>query len=369
MRKTAITEIADKIYTKGRTILDEESGILYFNWTCSGIELLFRGNCLLASFHGMSSEEFEIDRTSGERKIHLNWPWAAVFLDDSTEPLYRFEVEKEQKTQLIYFSEKEETHRIRIVKLTENMKTFLGIDALYTDGEILKPVISERQKKIEFIGDSITCGFGNETDDKDRGFYSGDENGWIAYGPLAARKLEMDWDMICVSGICTGKREALPMDYAMNELYLYSDRILEEKLEKKSCRKWEFKEHPSDYVVVNLGTNDATAIGASDDPEAVEKDFSKDYYEFIKTLRNCNGPEAVIICTLGSINFYLYREIQDIVNKYKEDTGDTKIHCFSYLPMDVRDPVGACGHPHKTTHKKMAQKLADFICEINAEKA
>ena len=147
------------------------------------------------------------------------------------EPADKFEIGRKKQIKTIFASDKEEKHMIRIVKLTENYKTFAGIKGFYMDGDILDKEWGKRPA-IEFIGDSITCGFGNEAQEKDRLFFSEDENGWMSYGSIAARMLDMDWNMISMSGICTEVRTGMPMDYGMMDLYLYTDRIWQEKVKK-----------------------------------------------------------------------------------------------------------------------------------------
>ena len=58
-------------------------------------------------------------------------------------------------------NETAEKHRIKIVKLTENFRTQPGIRSVEFEGEILAADPDTRDG-IEFIGDSITCGFGND---------------------------------------------------------------------------------------------------------------------------------------------------------------------------------------------------------------
>lgn len=361
MKKTGILDLENRIKKLGRTYTDRDNGVLYFNWTCSGLEFVFRGSCLIASFCAQPGIETDPAGITGEVKERTIWPWAAVYLDDAEIADRCFELSKDTGTHLIFQSEEAETHKIRIVKLTENLKTGAGIDTIYMEGEILPQEDSAPKGRIEFIGDSITCGFGNETTEKDRMFFSAEENGWLTHGAIAARTLNMDWSMVCVSGICLGKREAIPMPYAMNDLYSYTDRILEDRLGKTDYQRWDFSSHPSDYIVLNLGTNDATGITGSQNPEKEEERFHEDYLAFLHTLRKCNGPETRIICALGSMNYYLYHDIVEIVKEYQKDTGDQNIRYFRYPQIDFMDPIGACSHPHKITHMKMAQALTAFI--------
>lgn len=361
MKMKHIKEFLPNIKLHGRTIYDEESEALFFNWTSAGIEFTFCGTSLQAEFVAEPGTEIEglpWDESAPRRET---WPWVAVFMDGEKEPADKFEIGRKKQIKTILASDKEEKHMIRIVKLTENYKTFAGIMGFYMDGDILDKEWGKRPA-IEFIGDSITCGFGNEAQEKDRLFFSEDENGWMSYGSIAARMMDMDWNMISMSGICTEVRTGMPMDYGMKDLYLYTDRIWQEKVKKETkLSKWDFKANPKDYVVINLGTNDATGIILTEDQDSELRNFCKGYKEFLKMVRVCNGPDTHIICALGSMDYYLYYDIVKIIEEYKEETKDGKISCLRLKKMSALDPIGACGHPNVVTHKKMAVELVEEI--------
>lgn len=367
MKHYAISEIDDKLTCLGRTYRQKDPDMLHFNWTCSGVEFVFCGTCLTALLAAYAAQEIDKD-CMGNPCERSTWPWVAVFLDDDEVPYKRFELSKPEDHYLIFQSESEETHRIKMVKLTENLKTGAALCGMTAQGNFLKNDAPVR-KKIEFIGDSITCGFGNETQDRNRAFFSDEENGWLSHAAIAARRLGMDWSMVCISGICLAPHEKLPLPYAMNELYEYTDRVLEDRLGKKEYQRWNFQANPVDYLVVNLGTNDTTAIMASQDPDATEEYFHKAYLAFLKMLRAFHGPDTKIICALGSMDYYLYHRLTRIVEEYQKTMCDENVWCFRYPRLSVFDPLGACGHPHVKTHEKMAQALVRFVntLEGNAE--
>lgn len=365
MERHGIANVMKYMLPLGRTYYDTTAQRLHMNWTCSGVEFIFRGTCLTADFEAYAGHELDRDGM-GNTHERPTWPWVAVFLDDGDEPYQRFELTNSRQTSLIFASETEETHRIRIVKLTENLKTGVSLCSFSSQGAFLEKQPSAR-KAIEFIGDSITCGFGNETQDRNRVFYAAEENGWYSHAAIAARQLDMDWSMVCVSGICLAPCRAIPLPYAMNELYEYTDRILHDRM-GKAPQRWDFSAHPADYVVVNLGTNDTTGIMAREDYEAAEEEFHKAYLDFLQTVRACRGKSTVIICAIGSMDYYLYHRLTQIVQEYCQTKGDQNVYCFRYPRISVMDPLGACGHPHVTTHKKMAQALVRFIEKLETEK-
>ena len=368
MKKITFEACKELVRPIGRTYWDEQKSLFSMNWTCSGVEMKFQGTCLMAHFRAGSGIEIEgmpFDERAPRRTI---WPIVAVFVDGSEEPYRTIHLTKEEETHLIFESLTEETHTIRIVKLTENYKTRAGITYFVMDGEVLAN-IEEKKPQIEFIGDSITCGFGNMTTDRDRFFYSEDENGFMSHAAIAARMLGLEVQMLCVSGICSSQRVGLPQDYGMNDLYPYTDRIYHDK-EKKGgqASEWDFAGHPSEYVVLNLGTNDATAIMMSPNQDEETENFRKDYLEFVKTIRRLNGADTWIVCALGSMDYYLYHDVVEIVEAYKKESRDTRISTFRYKKMAATDPMGACAHPHLVTQQKMAKEIVEEIKRIEAMK-
>lgn len=382
MTKKSIKELRENIKTSGRVYYDEPSETLYLNWSACEVEFLFEGSILAAEFTAMAGIEYEGIPGDTSAPTHENWPQIAVYVDGELKRRQEICAEPEAGTEagtpghsgetfqrvLLFFADAPERHRIKIVKLTENLKTELGIRSLSSDGTITKPCEEAKKKRIEFIGDSITCGFGNRTKERDRLFFTSDEDATRSHGYLAAKLLGMEHSLVCVSGICAVVNSGLPMEYAMEELYAYTDRIICDKLaggvKKGACAPYEFKENPNDYVVLNLGTNDATGIVFSRDAAAETEHFRAGYRKLIELIRRCNGSDTYIVCALGSLNYYLYSDIETIVDAYQKETGDKNISCFRYLGMSPMDGFGACGHPSGVTQEKMAGEIAEEIRRI-----
>lgn len=357
MQRYTVSELSDRLLVRGRSFRDPREDVLYFNWSCSTVELIFRGTHLNVSLRALCGQEFEGPPGDPDAGTRPTWPWLAVFLDDMDMPIRKFEIASPNETWLLYQSRQTETHRIRLVKITENYKSFLGITAFTMEGEIL-PAEKKTARTLEVIGDSITCGYGNLVKDPARHFYSQDEDGWQAYGAIAARKLGLDWNCISISGITAVKHQGWMMPYAMEELYAFTDRIGQEKLGIEP-EKWDFAAHPKDYIVLNLGTNDCYGIQFS--PEDELPRFPGAYRAFLTEIRRLNGPDAHIICALGSMNYFLYAEIVEAVAQYRRETGDERVHLLRFRPMHPFDGVGADGHPSLDTHGKMGAELAALL--------
>jgi lysophospholipase L1-like esterase len=222
-------------------------------------------------------------------------------------PVRKLEIGQENTSVLLFQAQGEqpETHTIRIVKLTENLKTELGIASFSMDGEIQAPESGAKQKRIEFIGDSITCGFGNLTDERDRWFYTADEDASFAHGPMAAEKLGMDYSVISISGICATQNAGIPIQDKLAGTGLQSAEKPEPAIKYET---YDFEKNHNDYVVLNLGTNDACGISLSAEPTAVYENFKKGYRSLIETIRKANGKDTYIICALGTMNYYLWSD-------------------------------------------------------------
>lgn len=358
MQRYSVSDLQGKLVTYGRTFVEPKENILYFNWSGSTVEFIFTGTHLNVSLRAACGYEMEGMPGDANAPKRPTWPWLGVFLDDMDMPIRKFEIGSPNETWMLIQTQQPQTHRIRLTKLTENAKTTLGIVAFTADGTF-EPIQKPEKKRIEIVGDSITCGYGNKVKESNRHFHSADEDNWQAYGPMAARELGMEYSCVSISGITAVKHTGWMMPWAMEELYDYTDKVCMDTLGME-LQPWNFAENHNDYVVVNLGTNDCFAILFS--PDASELgNFQKAYAAFIEQIRRDNGPDTQIICALGTMNYYLYSDIVQAVADYQQRTGDAKIHTLRFKPIHPFDGLGADGHPSLETHAKMAGELAEFI--------
>lgn len=378
MKQYQKKEYMNVVTTYGRCFYSEQDDVLYFNWTNCSIEVKFTGKILIGTFRFVPDNRIitKMGRVPMQNiTVSVpDYPCLAVFVDGQEEPYKKIQPTKEEDSIVLFKAEKEETHVIRVVKLTENMRTMVGLCSLDCDGILEKPE-PIKKKTIEFIGDSITCGFGNEANSMNDPFLTAEENGYLSYGPIAARALGMEYQMMCISGITLAKYEEFPMPYAIENLYEYTDLVTQDRLRgiipmdpkswenAKPCdyEKWDFKSHHMDYVAINLGTNDATVTRFGDHKQ-VEKKFVDRYVDFLKKVRTLNGPDTHIICSLGPMCYYLYPEILEAVDRYREETGDTNISTLRYTKMLLGGPdAGACAHPSVEMDRHMAAELVAHI--------
>ena len=252
-------------------------------------------------------------------------------------------------------------HEVMFIKRTEALVgegIFEGIE-IERDKKLIR-IQEPAKRKIEFIGNSITCGYGLEGDSKDCPFSPETENGYLAYGALTARKLNADYVAVAYSG------KGMYRNYdgsVKNTLSLVYDRIFPDSA---NSAKWDTKKWQPDLIVVNLGTNDF----AKGIPDSLI--FINTYVNFIKKLINYY-PTATILCTEGPMTndnypagINSYTKVKNYITASKEkiyNLGYSKIYTYFPTPQGEGD-YGCDWHPNAKRHEKMAEEFTKEIKTI-----
>ena len=263
-----------------------------------------------------------------------------------------------------FSSEERETHVIRVVKLSESAMSTCGIAEIETDGAITST--EPKDKLIEFIGDSITCGYGVDDEDRDHHFATGTEDVTRAYAYKTAKELGADYSMVSFSGYgivsgytATGEKSGnqLVPDYYEKFGFSYGTYKGEYKPQDMA---WDFTKHQPDLVVINLGTNDMSYV--LDKPERREE-YITGYLAFLNTVRKYN-PDARILCVLGLMGEALCSAVEETVERYKAEAKDTRISYMGFSDQLPEDGYVADWHPTEKTHTKAAVKLTEEIKSV-----
>jgi lysophospholipase L1-like esterase len=343
---------ADERYVRvlGRTLFRD--GIRYLGYSCSAIEFTFTGSRAEAVLWSNSSL-FEENLKA----------WVAVFIDEEETPSKRFRLEQETATYLLYEGKETNTTKIRLVKYSETAFGKVGIVKLLIDSEQPPRPTIQLTRRLEFIGDSITCGYGNEGQWMIDSFHTGQENPWEAYAARTARALEADYHLVSWSGIgivSNWTDKELPNEeILMSVQYPFTDRSTELTLASDATELWNHNQFVPDCIVINLGTNDNSYTKGIPERVAI---FEEKYYTFIKMVRNKN-PYSIILCTLGAMGQELCEAVHGQVRKVVAE-GDQRLYSMSFDVQKAEDGIGADWHPSKLTHEKMAVKLEARIREL-----
>lgn len=211
--------------------------------------------------------------------------------------------------------------------------------------------------RMEFIGNSITCGYGIESDDPKEGFSFPTENHYYSYAARTARALGADYCTVARSGIGIYRNYGSPIegsDMDMPDIY---GRTLYYEAEPA----WDFSKFTPDIVCVNLGTNDTSLDTYSTD--SIYNAFST----FHSRLRS-NYPKAKIVyltgAMLGGKALEDVRTILDKMTAQKRAGADSLVYRFDMTPQDGSLGYGADYHPSRRQAEKMASELTGFIESI-----
>lgn len=274
-------------------------------------------------------------------------------------------VDKMEKVYTVFESEVPKECTVRVVKLSEAPYSTFGISAIDATciGNIMPA--GESDKLIEFVGDSITCGYGVDDLDASHHFSTTTEDATKTYAYKTAEKLGAEYSLVSFSGygIISGYSgdgskhadQRVPdfYDKMGNSPGTYLGSFVPQET------PWEFSRQP-DAVVINLGTNDNSYVK---NDSAKKEEFTVAYVAFLKQVREKN-PDAVIFATLGIMGAELYSCIEDAAERYVGETGDTKVHTMKFDAQSMADGIAADWHPSEKTHEKAAEKLSGKIKEV-----
>lgn len=265
------------------------------------------------------------------------------------------------------FDEAEEiSGEVQILKISEAANSTAGIACIALDKDGTFSPTTPKDLKIEFIGDSITCGYGVDDLNRNNHFKTSTEDNTKTYAYKAAKALNADYSMVSISGwgIISGYT-GNDTKNAGSQLPQYYDKLgfswgNSFMGAKPQAIKWDFSQFQPDIVVINLGTNDASYTkGKADRID----EYKAAYIEFLKTIREKN-PDAHIICSLGIMGQDLCPAVESVVTEYKALTGDEKITYLKFANQNQADGIAADWHPSEKTHTKAATLLVNTINEI-----
>jgi lysophospholipase L1-like esterase len=239
-------------------------------------------------------------------------------------------------------------HTLTLVKRTESFQGVVRFGGFrVTNGALLASPFPFT-RKLELIGDSITCGYGDLGSSKDCGYAPETSNENVAWGALAARELGAVHTSIAYSGRAVFKnRDPGDRDELMDIVWLRT-------LPDDKASAWDFTRYVPDAVVINLGTNDF----AHGDPGP---EFVPAYAALVKSVRAKYGA-ARIVCAVGpmlepSLHTVLARYVQSAIAA----VHDPKVTFLDLPPQNRSTELGCNYHPNQASQAKMAAALVAHL--------
>ncbi len=310
--------------------MDNGEGVVNIDNVGSGIEIAFYGTELKA--------KLTVTQPSNGMKI-----FGHVFIDGEMGEFTPFVSGDE----VVLAQDLEEgIHTAALHKSSEIDEGRIAVNEFYAERFLRIP--EKSSFKMEFIGDSITCGYGNMILGAGANRNSDNSDACLSYAFLTGKALGADFSIVSYSGICV-KADRWGAGFAMVDLHTYTS------LQTKTPYTYDAD---MDVVVLNLGTNDASYNNEID--HTYFRQFPNDYRDFLTHLRTVY-PDAYIVCAYGMMG--LDDHIDSGIKQAIEEMNDKKISYKTFLKNDA----GVGGHPYRTAHKMYAEQLTEYIESLLAE--
>lgn len=250
------------------------------------------------------------------------------------------------------------THQVIVTHIGEGYERLPEFHGFIVDaGDSLIAATPLPSRRMEFIGNSITCGYGIEALEATAPYLEETANYYYTYAARTARALNAQAVVVARSGIGvyrnyngpqTGDAVNMTTEYPYTLLY-------------NAKFEWNFSRYTPDVVCVDLGTNDTSTRGA--DFELLQRAFINFYH-----LLRSHYPDAVIVllsgCMMQGRALQMVRETLDNTMLQARRQGDSKVYHFDFPPQDGSLGYGASHHPSMEQHQVMAEQLTDYLRRV-----
>ena len=321
-------KLAETARLKGRTVAMDDW--ISFEWSASGFDLYGRleGDILLTAYVDIGAAAYFEVVVDGDREkaqlLCLNAGEGEYYLVRGLSKGY---------------------HTIEVTKRTESQFNALFIQEITYTGILEKPPSYTR--RIEFIGDSITCGQGYEVKGKITD-YPRSEDGVNAYTGQTARALQADYQVIGLSGWGAFGGGGTDQN-RVSRVYEYAS------YRRMNAGKWDFSVWQPDLVVINLGTNDFNYRNEGHPMSRLE--YQAEVKNLVRMVHRCN-PAAQIVWAYGLMGTHMEEELLPALDELKAEGIEVP---YIRLPENWD---GGDAHPSKEGHAKAAKVLTEELRRI-----
>lgn len=265
--------------------------------------------------------------------------------------------------------------------MSEDDSCHILVKGFQSDGFFLP--VSDRRFKLEFIGDSITSGEGTYGANEDTDWLAMYMSSSRSYAVMVSDALDADYHLFSqggwgvLSGWDNNPHCNIPSCY--EKLCGLTNGEYNERL--GASRPYRFETWEPDAIIVNLGTNDASAfdqpawtdpltgetfkqrrnLDGTCHPEDLER-FKQAVIDFLAMIRK-NNRGSHIVWTYGMLGYDLTLAITDAINSYQRQSGDNNV-AFLQLPNTTPETIGAHAHPGVKSHERAAKVLTEYLKNI-----
>jgi len=323
-----------RIHYMGRVIMQDEAAQLL--WPSTLLKINFKGTgvkAILKDEHGNNYFNVIVDD-----KV------VAVIHPDSV-----------QKEYALVSGLNDGNHSLELFKRTEwaDGKTWFYQFSLDKNSAPLIPSPAKK-RKMEFFGNSITCGVAVEDSSGKDNLAARYSNSYLSYAAITARHFDAEFNNTSQGGV--GLMVSwIPI--TMPEMYNLFDPTDFQNI-------WDFSKYTPDVVVINVLQNDSWLVKLPENDQfkarfgknaPTEDQIIRAYRNFVKDIRN-TYPKAQIVCTLGCMDATKQGSPwPGYIEKAVAQLNDKNVYTF-FFPYK-----NSPGHPNIKEQQAMADGLIGFI--------
>lgn len=329
----------------GRTY-SADSGAVSFDWSATYARISFEGDILEAVISDTDRNMFNvwIDRPMSaepDRIITTEGDARRIVLADRNDFIR------------IYGRHIPAGHQVIIQKRSEGRQGIVTVKEFICNGDFTE-ACPPKQRVIEFVGDSYTCGYGSENSISSDRFSVETENCSKAYAAILSRYFDADYITICHSG------QGVVRNY--NDQDPKANMPLRYRRTFDSDEKAEWNPEgcsvTPDITVIYLGTNDFSV-----NKQPTYTAFKRNYLSLLRQIKKNYGEGHPVLCVSSKVDDHLF----DYVRGAVLECGMKNVrYCglFNGLHHDDNTELGADFHPNYKAHKKLAYALIPYIATM-----
>lgn len=330
-KTTAAKEaLSDQIQPIG--LYEEQNEIFQFTYSGSGFACTFHGNDITIGYESSSDENYIM--------VELN------------QKLHHFELQK-GRSKIILKDSTDGLNTLRVFKQTEARNGIFSL--MYLDGEQIRP-LQPSENKIVWIGNSITCGYGNgiaipapPEGNPSTVYHPKNQLNYYAYSSMVSRNFNAEAVQICQSGKgiyrnYDGTSEDLIPTF-FNNITSDTNQLV------------------ANLYVILAGTNDFA--GENGLKSLVDSTaFVEQYLSLLSDIEVHHEEKPLLILSSNMLSNQVFTLPKDRLNQYLKAAmnaykGSMQLHFFDLPYMEA--PYGENWHPSKKEHERMAELVSQFI--------
>lgn len=241
------------------------------------------------------------------------------------------------------------THSLMLQKCTEGEFGLVRLYSLTAKGKAQFKAVKPRQRMIEVIGDSYTCGYGTEGASGTERFKLSTENCNKAYGCIVARYFDADYSLVAHSGMGMTRNYNGAKRPNMTDRYpkLFDDH---------DDVAYDFKGYTPDLVIINLGTNDFSV-------QVSPAEYVNDYVKMIGTVRSHYNNVPILCVIPHSANTFLLAALQELKGRVAGMKGVRVAQPMPGIVLNDTD-LGSDTHPNWKGQQKIAMTLIPQVAAM-----